>query len=50
LLHQLAVNGRLILPVGTVAQTLDLYRRTPDGYEHQTLALVQFVPLVRPGH
>jgi len=49
LLDQLAMNGRLILPVGTVAQTLDLYRRTPDGYEHQTLALVRFVPLVRPG-
>jgi protein-L-isoaspartate(D-aspartate) O-methyltransferase len=49
LLNQLAINGRLILPVGTFSQTLDLYRRTPDGYEHQTLALVRFVPLVRPG-
>ncbi len=49
LLDQLAVGGRLILPVGRIFQTLDLYRRTPEGYEHKTLTLVRFVPLVRPG-
>ncbi len=49
LLNQLAVGGRLILPVGRFFQTLELYRRTAEGYEHETLTLVRFVPLVREG-
>jgi protein-L-isoaspartate(D-aspartate) O-methyltransferase len=50
LLDQLAVGGRLILPVGpSNLQTLELYRRTPGNYEHKTLTLVRFVPLVREG-
>jgi len=49
LLDQLAVGGRLILPVGRFFQTLELYRRTAEGYEHKTLSLVRFVPLVREG-
>ena len=49
LLDQLAVGGRLILPVGRHFQTLELYRRTADGYEHKILSLVRFVPLVRQG-
>lgn len=49
LLNQLAVGGRLILPVGRFFQTLELYRRTAEGYEHKTLTLVRFVPLVRQG-
>ncbi len=49
LLHQLGVGGRLILPVGRFFQTLELYRRTAEGYEHKTLTLVRFVPLVRQG-
>jgi protein-L-isoaspartate(D-aspartate) O-methyltransferase len=49
LLDQLAVGGRLILPVGRFFQTLELYRRTARGYEHETLTLVRFVPLVREG-
>lgn len=49
LLDQLVVGGRLILPVGRFFQTLDLYRRTAEGYEHKTLTLVRFVPLVRQG-
>ncbi len=48
LLDQLAVGGRLILPVGRGIQTLDLYRRTVDGYQRKTLTLVRFVPLVHP--
>ncbi|HSA87544.1 MAG TPA: protein-L-isoaspartate(D-aspartate) O-methyltransferase [Nitrospira sp.] len=48
LLDQLAVGGRLILPVGRDIQTLDLYRRTADGYQRKTLTLVRFVPLVHP--
>ena len=49
LLEQLAVGGRLILPVGRDIQTLDLYRRTAEGYQQTTLTLVRFVPLVHPG-
>ncbi|TKS58456.1 MAG: protein-L-isoaspartate O-methyltransferase [Nitrospira sp.] len=49
LLNQLAVGGRLILPVGRFVQTLELHRRTAEGYERKTLTLVRFVPLVRPG-
>jgi protein-L-isoaspartate(D-aspartate) O-methyltransferase len=50
LLDQLAVGGRLILPVGKAFQELQelvLYRRTADGYERTRLSLVRFVPLVR---
>ncbi len=50
LLDQLAVGGRLILPVGKAFQELQelvLYRRTTDGYERTRLSLVRFVPLVR---
>jgi protein-L-isoaspartate(D-aspartate) O-methyltransferase len=50
LLNQLAVGGRLILPVGKAFQELQelvLYRRTNDGYERTRLSLVRFVPLVR---
>jgi protein-L-isoaspartate(D-aspartate) O-methyltransferase len=50
LLDQLAVGGRLILPVGKAFQELQelvLYRRTKDGYEHTRLSLVRFVPLIR---
>jgi protein-L-isoaspartate(D-aspartate) O-methyltransferase len=50
LLDQLAVGGRLILPVGKAFQEfqeLALYRRTTDGYERTRITLVRFVPLVR---
>ncbi len=50
LLDQLAVGGRLILPVGKAFQELQelvLYRRTTDGYERTRLSLVRFVPLIR---
>ncbi|MBI3355705.1 MAG: protein-L-isoaspartate O-methyltransferase, partial [Nitrospirae bacterium] len=49
LLDQLAVGGRLILPVGRAIQTLELYHRTAEGFERKTLTLVRFVPLVRQG-
>ena len=48
LFDQLAVGGRLILPVGRDIQTLDLYHRTAEGYQRKTLTLVRFVPLVHP--
>jgi protein-L-isoaspartate(D-aspartate) O-methyltransferase len=49
LLDQLAVGGRLILPIGRVfqEQELALYRRTKDGYKRTRLTLVSFVPLIR---
>ncbi len=47
LLDQLAIGGRLILPVGKFFQELALYRRTKDGYERTVLTLVRFVPLIR---
>jgi len=48
LFDQLAIGGRLILPVGRGVQTLELYHRTAEGYQRKTLTLVRFVPLVRP--
>lgn len=47
LLDQLAVGGRLVLPVGRYLQTLELYRRTAEGYERKVITLVRFVPLIR---
>jgi protein-L-isoaspartate(D-aspartate) O-methyltransferase len=46
LLDQLAIGGRMILPVGKSIQSLLLYRRTKTGYEHSTLDFVRFVPLI----
>jgi protein-L-isoaspartate(D-aspartate) O-methyltransferase len=47
LLDQLAVGGRLILPVGETFQNLILIRRTKDGFERSTLLPVRFVPMTR---
>ncbi|MDE3242005.1 MAG: protein-L-isoaspartate(D-aspartate) O-methyltransferase [Nitrospirota bacterium] len=46
LLDQLALGGRLILPLGASFQKLTLYRRTKDGYERTDLIPVRFVPLL----
>ena len=49
LLEQLAVGGRLIIPVGAAQQSLRLVVRTaPDKWSDQELEPVLFVPL-RPG-
>jgi protein-L-isoaspartate(D-aspartate) O-methyltransferase len=45
LLDQLAVGGRLILPVGSADQELLLIRRTSDGYERESVLPVRFVPM-----
>jgi len=45
LLEQLAVGGRLILPVGDYLQNLVLIRRTKAGYQKTELLPVRFVPM-----
>ncbi|TAJ06920.1 MAG: protein-L-isoaspartate(D-aspartate) O-methyltransferase [Nitrospirae bacterium] len=47
LLDQLALGGRLILPLGDSFQKLTLYRRTQNGYERTELIPVRFVPMLR---
>ena len=49
LLRQLAMNGRLVIPVGGDAhQHLQVVTRTAEGYETEIVEAVRFVPL-RPG-
>ncbi|MEE8125429.1 MAG: protein-L-isoaspartate(D-aspartate) O-methyltransferase [Nitrospirales bacterium] len=45
LLEQLAIGGRLILPVGDYLQRLVLIHRTTDGYQQIDLLPVAFVPM-----
>lgn len=47
LIAQLAENGRLVIPVGTVVQEMMLIRRTAHGVIEQRTIPVRFVPLVR---
>jgi protein-L-isoaspartate(D-aspartate) O-methyltransferase len=50
LVEQLAVGGRLVIPVGTAFQELRVLTRGERGVESRTLFPVRFVPLVRePG-
>lgn len=47
LVDQLALGGRLVLPVGDGAeQELAVLTRTEEGIERRTLAAVRFVPLL----
>ena len=48
LLEQLAVGGRMVIPVGGIAggQQLKLIIRTASGFEEQILNAVHFVPLL----
>jgi protein-L-isoaspartate(D-aspartate) O-methyltransferase len=47
LLSQLAMGGRLVMPVGSrVGQELVLLTKTPNGYEQQVLDNVVFVPML----
>ena len=46
--EQLAVGGRMVLPVGTDDQWLYVVDRTPKGFVEQKRAAVRFVPLL-PG-
>lgn len=46
LLKQLAVGGRMVIPVGSGEQTLILIERTPEEYIQTKLEAVKFVPLL----
>ncbi len=47
LMEQLAIGGRLVIPVGDGdQQALRLIERTPGGYTEEIVAAVKFVPLV----
>ena len=46
LLQQLAVGGRMVIPVGTDEQILYLIERTPADYLKTKLEAVKFVPLL----
>jgi protein-L-isoaspartate(D-aspartate) O-methyltransferase len=46
LLDQLAVGGRMVIPVGTQEQTLVLVERLPEEFRQTKLEAVKFVPLL----
>lgn len=45
LLEQLALGGRLVIPVGEGEQLLMVYSRTPDGFHQEVASSVRFVPM-----
>ena len=45
LLDQLAVGGRLVIPVGRGAQELVLVTRTEEGLKRERVTPVRFVPM-----
>src|SRR2546425_5808919 len=47
LLDQLAVGGRLVIPLGTLDQELVRLTRREGGFDRETLLPVRFVPLTR---
>jgi protein-L-isoaspartate(D-aspartate) O-methyltransferase len=46
LLEQLAVGGRMVIPVGTSTQVLHLIEKTATDYKQTKLEPVKFVPLL----
>ena len=46
LLAQMAIGGRMIIPVGAAEQTLTLIERGPEEYVQTRLEAVKFVPLL----
>jgi protein-L-isoaspartate(D-aspartate) O-methyltransferase len=48
LVEQLAVNGRMVLPVGRHFQELILITKTQKGIRRKTIIPVRFVPMVHP--
>jgi protein-L-isoaspartate(D-aspartate) O-methyltransferase len=47
LLEQVDVDGRLVIPLGTLDQELVRMTRRPTGFEREVLLPVRFVPLTR---
>lgn len=47
LLEQLAIGGRMVIPVGDQAQELRVITRTPNGFNTKVIEAVRFVPLLR---
>jgi protein-L-isoaspartate(D-aspartate) O-methyltransferase len=45
LIQQLAIGGRLVLPVGSYYQDLVCIRKTEKGLERKTISGVRFVPM-----
>lgn len=45
LIEQLAPGGRLVIPLGTAAQELVVFTRTPHGLTRESVLPVRFVPL-----
>lgn len=45
LLEQLAVGGRLVIPIGTKDQMLTMVERTDSGFKESRLDTVRFVPM-----
>jgi protein-L-isoaspartate(D-aspartate) O-methyltransferase len=48
LVEQLAVNGRMVIPVGGDEQVMRVLTKTAEGVVEEDLLPVRFVPLVRP--
>jgi protein-L-isoaspartate(D-aspartate) O-methyltransferase len=46
LLAQLAIGGRLVIPIGTSSQFLTVIERTPKEYLQTKLEAVKFVPML----
>ena len=50
LLDQLAIGGRMVVPIGSIYQELYLITRTKTGYEKKALLPVRFVPMVHESY
>jgi protein-L-isoaspartate(D-aspartate) O-methyltransferase len=48
LVEQLAVGGRMVIPVGRGEQEMRVITKTTAGVVEERTMAVQFVPLVRP--
>ncbi len=46
LLQQLAIGGRLVMPIGADTQKLTVVQRTAQGFEQVEMGEVKFVPLL----
>ncbi|MCY4219027.1 MAG: protein-L-isoaspartate(D-aspartate) O-methyltransferase [Gammaproteobacteria bacterium] len=47
LIKQLAIGGRLVIPVGNAEQTLRVVTRTRTGFRENTHVAVRFVPMLQ---